>query len=220
MAGAQIDLFDKFVKEAVSIGIGLDGRQIDALKKYIDMILEWMPVKRLVGSGKKDDILWLHVMDSFYAVEYIDREDKVLDVGSGSGFPGIPIQIAKPNSFLTLVESSRKKANFLREVKRNIGFENMEVFEGRIEQFNMDRKFMSVISRAVMEPKKWISVAENFIDEKGKIFVMLGKEWNEDEIEQACWKRKFVITDRRDYILPVAEHRRTILKIQKKACFT
>ena len=214
------EIFQKFLKEANSIGISMDDRKIDHLKKYIDLILEWMEIIRLVGTKNKEEILWLHVMDSFYAEKFIDINDTVLDIGSGAGFPGVPIRIVRPDVKVTLVESSRKKANFLKEVKRVLEIENLVVVEGRFEEMTKGKRFHSVISRAVMEPIKWISVADKFIKNMGKILVMLGNDWEENNIVNNCEKRNLFIEDRLDYIIPIIEHRRSVLKIRKRACFT
>ena len=122
-------------------------RQFEA---YLDLLLKWNSRVNLTAIREPGAIIRRHFLESIQCARVLPQmpDSTLLDYGSGAGFPGIPIAICRPEIHVTLAESQRKKAAFLREVVRLLGLAS-EVFDGRVEQMPQDRQFSFVALRAV-----------------------------------------------------------------------
>ncbi len=128
--------------------------QIRALLEYLEMIREYSPTINLVSAGDMEIIVERHLLDSLLALTVYDiaTDLKVADVGSGAGFPGIPIAIMRPDLQVYLIESRRKKSLFLSSVLKNIGLANAIVINDRWE--NLSLLFDLILARAIFPEDK------------------------------------------------------------------
>ena len=120
----------------------------DQLALYLDLILKWNARTNLTAIRTPEEIVRRHFGESLFAGTHIGPCKTLLDFGSGAGFPGIPIQLLRPEIQITLAESQNKKASFLREVVRTLGL-STEIWPNRVESMPPDRQFETVTLRAV-----------------------------------------------------------------------
>jgi 16S rRNA (guanine527-N7)-methyltransferase len=118
------------------------------LSQYLQLILKWNARTNLTAIRTPEEIVRRHFGESLFAGTHLGPCKTLLDFGSGAGFPGIPIQLLRPEIQITLAESQNKKASFLREVVRTLGL-STEIWPNRVESMPPDRKFETVTLRAV-----------------------------------------------------------------------
>jgi 16S rRNA (guanine527-N7)-methyltransferase len=108
---------------------------------------KWTSSYNLVARGDRDALIGRHLMDSLSIHRFVGP-GPLLDAGSGAGFPGIPLAIVSPGLEVTLLDSSGKKARFMRHVKRSLDLENVQIEHSRLEEFSPDEVFASIVCRA------------------------------------------------------------------------
>jgi 16S rRNA (guanine527-N7)-methyltransferase len=121
---------------------------LEKLSDYLDLLLKWNARTNLTAIRDPEEIVRRHFGESLFAARHLPDCSTLLDLGSGAGFPGVPIQLLRPRIAVTLAESQGKKASFLREAVRTLGLKS-EVWAGRIEAMPADRRFEVVALRAV-----------------------------------------------------------------------
>ena len=132
------------------LGLPTDG--VPALIRYAGLLAEWNEVMDLTAITDPADVVRLHFLDSAALLGLEDfRGKRVVDVGTGAGFPGLPLRILEPSVRLTLLDAQNKRVNFLREVCRTLALEDVECVHGRAEEFARGRRgaFDLAVSRAV-----------------------------------------------------------------------
>lgn len=118
------------------------------LATYLDLILKWNAKLNLTAIRTPEEIVRRHFGESLFAGTHLGECDTLLDFGSGAGFPGLPIQLLRPDVTVTLAESQGKKAAFLREVVRTLGV-STEIWSSRVDEMPLARRFDTVTLRAV-----------------------------------------------------------------------
>ncbi len=130
------------------------------LSAYLDLLLKWNARTNLTAIREPEEIVRRHFGESLFAARHLGVEvDTLLDLGSGAGFPGLPIALLRPEVRVTLAESQHKKASFLREVVRTLGL-STEVWTGRAEAMPDARRFHTVALRAVDNMAAAVAAAE------------------------------------------------------------
>src|SRR5580692_3491382 len=121
------------------------------LPTYLDLLLKWNARTNLTAIRDPEEIVRRHFGESLFAGQHLDTPlpETLLDLGSGAGFPGLPIALLHPEIKVTLAESQNKKATFLREVVRTLNLPNVEVWAARAESLPPSRQFHTVTLRAV-----------------------------------------------------------------------
>ncbi len=148
----QLQEFSKELKEkAKLINIELEENQIKKFYNYMNLLLEWNEKINLTAITEPNEIILKHFIDSITILKYIENNMKVVDVGTGAGFPGIPLNIVNTNVNYTLVDSLNKRINFLNEVIEKVDLKNINTVHSRIEDFAKNNKetFDIATSRAV-----------------------------------------------------------------------
>ncbi len=146
--------FEKLMKEyAIELKISLTDEQIEKFYTYMELLLEWNEKINLTAITKPEEIVLKHFIDSMTIAQYISQGAKVVDVGTGAGFPGIPLKIIRDDLEVTLLDSLNKRVNFLNEVIDRLQLTNMSAVHSRVEEFgknkNYREKFDVATSRAV-----------------------------------------------------------------------
>src|SRR5271165_1269107 len=153
------------------------------LQAYLDLLLRWNARINLTAVRNPEQLVIRHFGESLFAARVLRDAGAFVstagvaptlaDVGSGAGFPGIPIKLFAPEVQLTLIEAQNKKATFLREVVRTLGIEGAEVFCGRAENWN--QKATIVTQRAVEKFERVLPVAVSLVAEAGTLCVLIGE---------------------------------------------
>ena len=198
---------------------GLNNEQISKFQRYLELLLEWNEKFNLTAITDKDEIEEKHFLDSIELVKYFDVKNKtLLDVGSGAGFPGIPLAIVEPTLKVTLLESNGKRVTFLREVIKELDLKNVEVIQGRSEELGTRENYDIVTARAVKELNILLEITF-YLVKVGGYFIAYKSTGVDEEILNAKHAFKCLQIDeykKFDYILPKSKNNRVLLGILKK----
>ena len=172
-----------FENKEKEIDINVSDENIKKLYEYMTILLDWNEKINLTAITNVDEIIEKHFIDSLTILRYIKDSDKVIDVGTGAGFPGIPLAI-NSNANLTLLDSLNKRINFLEEVKNTLGLSNVQNIHGRAEevarQKNHREMYNVAVSRAVAPMNILVEYLLPFVKVGGICICMKGPNASEE----------------------------------------
>ncbi len=217
--------FDSFKKEMninlMALNLKLDDSQIKNFYDFMNLLIEKNKVMNLTGITELKEVILKHFIDSLTVLKYINENDNIIDVGTGAGFPGIPLKIAENSLEITLLDSLNKRINFLNEVIEKINLNKVKTIHGRAEDFGQDFKYREkydvAVSRAVAPLNVLLEYMLPFVKVGGKCICMKGSNCDE-EIENS---RKAIeilggkIEEIKKFNLPNSDNNRTIFIIKK-----
>lgn len=179
VAGKSIRVLEK---AAAQLGIPLDSARLELFGRYEEEILFWNRKINLISIKSPLDIPVKHFADSLTLAEFVPSGARLLDIGTGAGFPGVPLKILEPSLGLTLVESNGRKASFLRELTRKLGLK-AEILNCRVEELGEAYRaaFDIVTSRAGLRLPELLEKGAFFLAPQGKILAMKGGSSHEEE---------------------------------------
>jgi 16S rRNA (guanine527-N7)-methyltransferase len=209
------------IEGAKVFGIGLDQKTVHAFSRYLDELVRWNRKINLTAVKTEKSIVLKHFLDSLSACPYLPASGQVLDIGSGAGFPGIPIKIARPSLQVTLIDSVQKKVAFQRHILRTLGLHGAEAVHGRAQdpaiQESLSCRFDASISRAFSDTETFLSLSHPFLRPGGLALAMKGVV-TEDEVDHVRKMMKKHYEHRRtlSFMLPSTSFKRTILLFEKR----
>lgn len=204
------------------LNIDLSEIQLKQFYDYMNILTEWNKVMNLTAITEPKEIIIKHFVDSLTVLDKIKDENSIIDVGTGAGFPGIPIKIACPDIKVILLDSLNKRINFLNEVIKELNLENIETFHGRAEDYGRDKnhreKYDVAIARAVAPLNILLEYLMPFVKVNGKCICMKGVK-AEEEIENSKRSVRLLGGDKiivDDFSIPNTDIERSIITIEKK----
>lgn len=156
------------------LGLTLDAAQLAALAALLRELAEWNTRFNLTAITDPQEMVDKHLLDSLAVLPHLSGM-RIADIGSGAGFPGLPLAIANPGRRYTLVESTGKKAGFLRHAVTTLGLSNVEIEQGRAESYRPRRPFDRVLARALGSLADFVRVAGHLPGRDGRLLAMKGK---------------------------------------------
>ena len=181
--------FEKEILEnSKEINVIITEDEIKSLYQYMKLMLEWNKIINLTAITDEKEVILKHFIDSISINKYIKEANKIMDIGTGAGFPGIPLKILNKDIEFILVDSLNKRINFLGEVKKELLLDKIELLHDRAEELAKNRKYREsvdiVVSRAVARLRVLAEYMLPFVQENGLCICMKGPNI-EEELEES-----------------------------------
>lgn len=215
-----MDLFNKILSEW---NIDFDDQKLDMFEKYHDILVSWNKRINLTSITDKDDIYIKHFADSAVILKYMNLEGKtVIDIGTGAGFPGIPISILCPSCRVVLLDTLGKRIRFLNEVINDLGLENVVTVNGRAEDIAHSdehrEKYDIVTSRAVANMSTLAEYCLPFAVKNGYFISYKGGNVD-DELKDSYHAIDILggtVEKTESFILPGTDYERAVVFVKKE----
>jgi 16S rRNA (guanine527-N7)-methyltransferase len=167
------------IESAAHIGVAIDDLQCNSFLMYYNELITWNRQINLISENSVQEIVKRHFVDSLIPMHYLNPQDGFLiDLGSGGGFPGVPLKIMRPEMHVCLVDSSRKKTSFLSHLSVVLHLNKTDVIRGRIEDIVTESRFSgafdTVISRAAFKLSPLLVFSSYLLRQGGQLIAMKG----------------------------------------------
>ena len=215
------EFIENLINKAQKIGIRLSEEEANQFYKYMNLLLEWNEKINLTAITAPDEVILKHFIDSITINKYIEEQKAIMDIGTGAGFPGIPLKIINSDKEFTLVDSLNKRINFLNEISRELNLEKINCVHARAEELAGNVKYREkydiVTSRAVARLATLLEYMLPFVKVGGKCICMKGANI-EEELKEAkkaieVLGGKVEVVDK--FNLPDTDMERNIVVIKK-----
>ncbi|MBI1906130.1 MAG: 16S rRNA (guanine(527)-N(7))-methyltransferase RsmG [Rhodocyclales bacterium] len=157
-----------------ALGLGLAPATQARLLAYSELLLKWNRVYNLTAIRASDQAITHHMLDSLAVLAHLGEVERLADVGSGGGLPGIPLAIARPALAVTSIEAVSKKVSFQQQARIELGLNNLTVLNERVENVRADPLFDAVISRAFSDLSEFVRLTAHLLRPGGRFLAMKG----------------------------------------------
>ena len=212
---------EELKKYLIELNIDLKEKQIKQLYDYMNLLIEWNKKINLTAIIEPKEIILKHFVDSLTISKYINEKSTLIDIGTGAGFPGIPLKILRDDINITLVDSLNKRIKFLDEVIEKLNLDNIKTVHGRAEEIGRNteyrEKFDYATSRAVANISTLSEYLIPLIKNNGQCIYMKGTDLDE-ELEKGKKAISVLggnIVNKEEFELPYSDIKRTIIIIEK-----
>ena len=208
---------EEFIKAVKQLKVDLTEEKLEKLNKFYNLLIEWNKKINLTRIEKEDEVYLKHFYDSLTIAKAVDlSEIKTLcDIGTGAGFPGIVLKIFYPNLKITLIDSLQKRVNYLNEIIKDLGLDNIEAIHVRGEDYK--GQYDVVTSRAVANIEKLLGYTMHLVSPTGIFVAMKGdieKELTLDVKKKI--EKKYKIEKIEKFLLPKENSNRSLVVIKNK----
>jgi 16S rRNA (guanine527-N7)-methyltransferase len=163
------------------MGLVLSAEERDRLLGFLDLLHRWNKAYNLTAVRDPGEMVPKHLLDSLSVGPYLFG-DTILDLGTGPGLPGIPLAVTAPERAFYLLDSNGKKTRFVRQVAMDLGLKNVTAIQARMESYLPERKFATIISRAVTSVPDLLAAAASSLARPGRLLAMKGLRPDDDEL--------------------------------------
>lgn len=218
----KIEFLRHVKQKAQEIGYTLQEEQLEQFFTYKELLIEWNKKMNLTAIEQEEDIITKHFIDSLSIASYIPDTAKVIDIGTGAGFPGIPLKILKKDLSITLLDSLNKRITFLEEVIRNLSLENIQAVHARAEELAHKEEYREqydiAVSRAVAPMHTLLEYMLPYVKIGGKCICMKGPNLQEEskDLQNCLETLGGEIEKIEEIVLPETEIKRNIMLIKKE----
>lgn len=220
----QFDEFKEILqKEAKKIKVTITDQKAEQFFRYMNLLREWNEKMNLTAITEPKDIILKHFVDSVTILDYIKKGANVIDVGTGAGFPGVPLAILREDIQITLIDSLKKRVNFLNEVTHTLGLTQVESIHARAEELAQSEDYRErydiVTSRAVANMSTLLEYMIPFCKIDGVCICMKGSNVEEElkKSEKAARILGGRLEKREEFFLSNQENKRNIILVRKIA---
>lgn len=214
--------FNENMKKLMNeIDVDITENQISKFYDYMNLLLEWNENINLTAITKPDEIVLKHFVDCLTIQKYIEDNKKIVDIGTGAGFPGVPLAIMNDRCRFTLVDSLNKRINFLNEIKDKLNLKNVSAIHSRAEEFDQNKMYRENFDIAVSRAVANLCVLSEYllpaVKVGGKVICMKGSQIEEElndakfALKELGGKVKFVD----EFLLPGTDMKRNVVVIEK-----
>jgi 16S rRNA (guanine527-N7)-methyltransferase len=212
-------LQEYLARGAEELGIVLDQGNLEKFAIFAAELCKWNRKINLTTITREEDIAVKHFLDSLVIVKYVNLYGALLDIGSGGGFPAIPLKIVAPAAGIVSVDAIEKKILFQRHIARLLCFDGFDAIHARVEALVTvyPKRFDSIVSRAFSDIAKFVQVALPLLAPDGVIVAMKGRE-GKNEVEISADKLAalgVVVTDINEFTLPLIRESRSLVIIRR-----
>jgi len=208
-----------FLQASQEVSVSLSAQQVELFWLYLQELREWNRTFSLTGIKNLDDIIIKNFIDSLTPLPYLDSTGRLLDIGSGAGFPAIPLKIGCPELEVQVVEASRKKVSFIKHLIRTLELKGISVLHSRVEEMEQpERPFRTIISRAFRRPAPLLKLVSPRMQQGTTLVAMLGPTTREEhnELEDLASAQSLEISRVVSLELPRGRGGRTLVFFQKR----
>jgi len=208
------------IEGSKAFGIHLDEKTVEAFDLYLKELLKWNQKMNLTAIRTEKGVVLKHFLDSLSVFPYLSHVSSLLDIGSGAGFPGIPLKIVKLSLETTLIDSVRKKVDFQRHIIRLLGLKGIEAIHGRVQgkeiRQTMGERFDGVISRAFSDLQTFLVLSFPLLEKGGIVLAMKGEtDWEEIRLLPKMEEARYRLQKTVSFFLPFSSLKRSILLFEK-----
>ena len=158
------------------LGFKNDPLLIEKLEIYLATLKKWNRVYNLTAIDEDSEIIVKHFLDSLSVNQYVQHSERILDVGTGAGFPGLILALFNPKKSFVLVDGVSKKISFLQEMIGKLNLKNAIAVHTKVEQYKVAEQFDMIISRAFADIKKMIKLTNHLMKDDGRFIAMKGPD--------------------------------------------
>lgn len=206
---------------AKEIDVQLNDKQINQFYQFMQLLLEWNEKINLTAITELEEIVLKHFIDSITIAKYINEKSKIVDIGTGAGFPGIPLKIIREDVDVVLVDSLNKRINFLNEIIEKLELKNVKTVHARAEEFGKDKKYREqfdcATSRAVANLATLTEYLLPLVKINGSAIYMKGSDIEEELVKSknaiSVLGGKIELIDK--FQLPFSDINRNIIIVSK-----
>lgn len=174
------ELSQQLTLGAKALNLQISDQQIDDLITLIEQLQKWNKAYNLTAIVEPEKSLKLHILDSLAVIPFI-KQNNIIDIGTGPGFPGLPLAIMLPQVQFTLLDSNSKKVRFIRQVIHTLKLNNVEAVHSRVEDYQA-KTYSIVISRAFASINDMIAMTKHLLSVDGSWLAMKG-QYNKEDVD-------------------------------------
>ncbi|MHB8815554.1 MAG: 16S rRNA (guanine(527)-N(7))-methyltransferase RsmG [Steroidobacteraceae bacterium] len=174
-------MLQRLVHDAAAMGVALTEHDAARLRQLLEELAHWNSRFNLTGITDLESMISHHVLDSLAVHRYL-HGDSIADVGTGAGFPGLPLALVNPERRFTLIDSNGKKIRFVSHAMRALGLMNVEPLQARVETLRPERPFDTVLARAFAALPELLEAVAPICGSETRVLAMKGK-WPQHELD-------------------------------------